>query len=380
MASTNPLPIQAALSETDRINWLRLCRSENVGPITFYQVLNHFGSVSTAIEQIPEMANRGGRKNPIQILSIMEAEREYFAHKKSGAHLLTCLDPTYPHALLSLTDAPPVLSAFGRTELLNNRALAVVGSRNASLNGKRFAEQISKDLGEQGWVITSGLARGIDSHAHKGSLPTGTIAVLAGGADHIYPPENQALYDAIKEKGVILSEAPLGDAPKSHFFPRRNRVISGLSTGVLVVEAAIKSGSLITARYALEQGREVFAVPGSPYDPRCRGTNSLISQGATLVQSIEDIIEGVIQHLPKGVFQEETALYEPQSKKIFSEQVTDTKRKQVEENLSHAPVGLDELARQCQICTEELLCIILELELAGRISRSPGNEIALITP
>ncbi len=379
MVKPHSLAIDPPITEIQRLQWLRLARSENIGPITFYQLIHHFGSVADALENIPEMAQKGGRKKSIEILSAHEAEKEYFAHQRAGAHLLTSLDPDYPSALRSLPDAPPILSVLGRKELLARRSIAIVGSRNASLNGKRFAEDIAKSLGFAGWVITSGLARGIDTQAHKGSLATGTVAVLAGGVDHVYPPENQNLYDAIKSQGVIISESPIGTSPKSHYFPRRNRVISGLSTGVLVVEAAIKSGSLITARYALEQGREVFAVPGSPYDPRCRGTNSLIAQGATLVQSVDDIVSGVIQSLPTGTLHEPLTEYQTESRKIISSEVTDKKRKQVEENLSYTPVGVDELARQCQICTEELLCIILELELAGRITRTSGNQVALIT-
>jgi len=379
LANASPKVYSTPTTDADRLDWLRLARSENVGPITFYQLLNHFGSVKNALENLADMATKGGKANPIHVISLAEAEKEYAAHMKAGAHLLTALDSNYPRLLASLPDAPPVLSVFGDPNILGKRSLAVVGSRNASLNGKRFAESISKELGQHGWIITSGLARGIDTHAHKGSLPTGTIAVLAGGVDHIYPPENQVLYDAIKEKGAIISEAPFGATPKSHFFPRRNRLISGLSTGVIVVEAAYKSGSLITARYALEQGREVFAVPGSPYDPRCRGTNSLIAQGATLVQCVQDITDGVIHHLPKGTLQEATASYEDKPRINNFAEVTDKQRQLVEENLSHSPVGLDELARQCQICTEELLCIILELEMAGKIERSSGNQIALIT-
>jgi DNA processing protein len=380
LANTSTRQFNAPVDESERLDWLRLARSENVGPVTFYQLLNHFGSVKVALENLPELASRGGKANPIKVISQAEAEQEYVSHTKAGAHLLTSLDHNYPRSLASLPDAPPILSVLGDPDLLSKRSLAVVGSRNASLNGKRFAESISKDLGLQGWVIASGLARGIDTHAHKGSLPTGTIAVVAGGVDHIYPPENQVLYEAIKEKGAIVSEAPYGATPKAHFFPRRNRLISGLSTGVIVVEAAYKSGSLITARYALEQGREVFAVPGSPYDPRCRGTNSLIAQGATLVQSVQDILEGVIQHLPKGTLQEYAAPYEVETIINNLTEVTDKQRLSVEENLSHTPLGLDELARQCQICTEELLCIILELEMAGKVLRTSGNQIALITP
>jgi len=379
LANPSPLKFAAPSSDAERLDWLRLARSENVGPVTFYQLLNRYGSVKNALENLQDLAARGGKTKPIQILNQADAESEYRAHEKAGAHLLMSLDPQYPRSLASLCDAPPVLSIFGDVDLLSKRSLAVVGSRNASLNGKRFAESLSKDLGQQGWVISSGLARGIDTHAHKGSLPTGTIAVVAGGVDHIYPPENKVLYDAIKEKGAIVSESPFGASPKAHFFPRRNRLISGLSTGVIVVEAAYKSGSLITARFALEQGREVFAVPGSPYDPRCRGTNSLIAQGATLIQGVQDVIDGVIQHLPKGMLQEESAPFDDEPIINNFTEVTDKQRFVVEENLSHAPVGLDELSRQCQICTEELLCIILELEIAGRVVRSAGNQVALIT-
>jgi DNA processing protein len=379
LANVNPKPHAPPTSESERLEWLRLARSENVGPVTFYELLNHFGSVRNALENLNELASRGGKSKPIEILSLKEAEQEYAMHIKRGAHLLTALDANYPRSLASLPDAPPVLSVFGDPAILSKRSLAVVGSRNASLNGKRFAETISRDLGQHGWVIASGLARGIDTHAHKGSLPTGTIAVVAGGVDHIYPPENQVLYEAIKEKGAIISEAPFGCTPKAHFFPRRNRLISGLSTGVIVVEAAYKSGSLITARNALEQGREVFAVPGSPYDPRCRGTNSLIAQGATLIQGVQDVIDGVMHHLPKGTLHEDVVPYEEEPRINNFSEVTDKQRQLVEENLSHTPSGLDELARQCQICTEELLCIILELEMAGRVIRTPGNQIALIT-
>lgn len=378
LANASAVKFTAPNTDQERLDWLRLARSENIGPITFYQLLNRFGTATNALENIDELAAKGGKHKPINIISPAEAEAEYRAHQKAGGHLITALDAAYPKMLAGLNDAPPVLSVLGNLDLLSKRSLAVVGSRNASLNGKRFAENLSKDLGAQGWIITSGLARGIDTHAHKGSLPTGTIAVVAGGVDHIYPPENEVLYEAIKEKGAIVSESPMGTNPKSHYFPRRNRLISGLSTGVIVVEAAYKSGSLITARFALEQGREVFAVPGSPYDPRCRGTNSLIAQGATLIQSVQDVVEGVIQHLPMGTLQEESIPYSDEIINNNFVEVTDKQRQSVEENLSHTPVGVDELARQCHICTEELLCIILELEIAGRVIRTAGNQVALI--
>lgn len=365
------------ISEKDKLNWLRLARSENIGPITFYQLLDYFGSVEAALENIPDMASRGGRKRPIQILSLSDAEKEYEAHNKAGAYLLTSLDPAYPTAFTTLMDAPPVLSVFGDIHLLNRRQIGIVGARNASMNGKRFAEKLAKELGDNGWIITSGLARGIDTYSHKGALPTGTIAVVAGGADDIYPPENKLLYEAIKNTGAVVSEAPFGATPKAHFFPRRNRIISGLSSGVVVVEAAQKSGSLITARFALEQGREVFAVPGSPFDPRHRGCNDLIAQGATLIQSVDDVIEGVIQHLPTGTLHESPLNYENKIQAPQSIEIHESSRKTVLENLSYAPIGVDELARQCQICTEEVLCILLELELAGKVERSPGHRIAL---
>lgn len=377
MVNANLARIQPQIDEAERLAWLRLARSENVGPITFTQLLEHFGSAQRALENLQDLAAKGGRTRPILITSLEDAEKEYRAHQKAKVHLLLAKDPFYPAALATLADAPPVLSVLGDCDLLTKHSLAIVGARNASLNGKRFAETLAQDLGQHGWIITSGLARGIDTHAHKGALPTGTVAVLAGGVDHVYPPENQALYDAIKEKGAIISEAPFGTTPKSHFFPRRNRIISGLSAGVIVVEAAEKSGSLITARNALEQGREVFAVPGSPYDPRHRGCNALIKQGATLVQGVEDVLKEISSHRLKETLSEmlEPVLKAPQTKKAI--EVTHHHRFNVEENLSPIPVGLDELARQCQICPEELLCIILELELAGKVIRCAGNKVAL---
>ena len=281
---------QRNLNPAERLDWLRLIRSENVGPITFYQLLARFGSAEAALAALPEVARRGGRSRPLAIGSRAAAERELAALAQAGGRLLAWGEPEYPQALAAVDDAPPLISVKGSTHLLARRAVAVVGARNASANGRRFARDIALQLGQNGLLVVSGLARGIDAAAHVGALPTGTAAVLAGGIDKVYPEENRALHDEIAERGVLLAELPVGTEPQARHFPRRNRIISGASLGVLVVEAATRSGSLITARFALEQGREVFAVPGSPLDPRCHGTNDLIRNGATLVEGAGDIL------------------------------------------------------------------------------------------
>ena len=261
---------------------------------------------------------------------------------------------------------------------MSKPCIAVVGARNASLNSKRFTETIAGELGYAGWIVVSGLARGIDTCAHKGALATGTIAVLAGGIDHIYPEENTKLYHAIAKDGLVLSEAPFGAQPQPHFFPRRNRIISGLCQGVLVIEAAQRSGSLITANSALEQGREVFAVPGSPLDPRSKGTNSLIQQGAILVQSAEDILKEL--NTTKMIKPAKTTCTTPKNEDFLptGSENLDATCKKILENLSTTAVTLDELTRQCCISPEQVLWGTLELELAGKAQRLPGNQIALL--
>ncbi|MFZ1414440.1 MAG: DNA-processing protein DprA, partial [Defluviicoccus sp.] len=277
------------LTETERIDWVRLIRSEHVGPVTFRRLLQRYRTAAAALAALPQLARQGGRGG-VRIPSPEEAADEIARLARAGGRLLFSADPDYPPLLRALEDAPPVLSLIGDGALLVRDSVAIVGSRNASLNGLRFAEQLARDLGAQGFVVVSGLARGIDAAAHQGALASGTVAVLAGGVDVIYPPGNTDLYHAIAAEGAIVAEMQAGMPPQARHFPRRNRLISGLSLGIVVIEANLHSGSLITARCALDQGRDVFAVPGSPLDPRARGCNDLIRQGAVLTESASDVL------------------------------------------------------------------------------------------
>src|SRR5882672_1226821 len=278
------------LSPETKLDWLRLIRSDNVGPRTFRALINHYGGARAALAALPNLARRGGASGPARICSHDEAERELEAATSRGVSFLALAEPEYPQRLAMIDDAPPLLAMRGKLPVLALPMVAIVGARNASAAGMRFAERLARDLGAAGFAITSGLARGIDGAAHRASLGTGTIAALAGGHDQIYPPEHGSLAEAIVTEGALVSEMPMGWEPRARDFPRRNRLISGLAAGVVIVEAAKRSGSLITARMALEQGREVFAVPGSPLDPRAEGTNSLLKQGATLVTEAQDVI------------------------------------------------------------------------------------------
>jgi DNA processing protein len=273
-----------ALNPQERLDWLRLARTETVGPVTFYALLRRFGSARAALEALPRLSR------PVAAMSRRDAEAELAALDRLGAVILCWGEPDYPATLAAVEDAPPVLTVLGNPALLQAPMVAVVGARNASANGRRIANELAAGLGEAGVVVVSGMARGIDAAAHLGALDSGSAAVDAGGADIVYPEENRGLYDALVERGVVVAELPLGTEPQARHFPRRNRIISGMARGVVVVEAAAKSGSLITARFALEQGREVFAVPGSPLDPRCRGCNDLLRNGATLTETAADIL------------------------------------------------------------------------------------------
>jgi DNA processing protein len=372
-------PASRALNPAERLDWLRLLRTENVGPVTFYQLLQRFGSAAVALEALPSIARKGGRSAGISICSRSDAQRELAALDKAGGRLVAWGEPDYPPALAAVDDAPPLLSVVGDGRLLQRRAIAVVGARNASANGRRFARDIAADLGRSGFLVVSGLARGIDAAAHQGALESGTAAVVAGGVDVVYPEENRQLHEAIAEHGVIVAELPVGTEPQARHFPRRNRIISGISLGVLVVEAALKSGSLITARFALEQGREVFAVPGSPLDPRARGANDLIRGGATLVEGVEDVVSALGGQLtdPRRL-----AFTRPVSTPLTdgtnSENQTDAARAKVLEGLGPSPVLVDELVRQCQLSPGIVATILLELELAGRLERQPGNRVTLL--
>src|SRR5947209_8317931 len=278
------------LSDEERIDWLRLIRCDNIGPRTFKTLLNNFGSASAALDALPMLARRGGAARPLRICSRADAEREIETAARLGATFVASGQPAYPHRLAAIDDAPPLLAVRGNLATLTRPMIAIVGSRNASAAGLKVAERLARELGEAGFAIASGLARGIDAAAHRATLVTGTVAVLAGGHDRIYPEHHTELLEAVLREGAAITEMPFGWEPRAQDFPRRNRLISGLSLGVIIVEAAKRSGSLITARYALEQGREVFAVPGSPIDPRAEGTNGLLKQGATLVTEAADVI------------------------------------------------------------------------------------------
>src|SRR5215468_3608594 len=291
----------AGLSDAERLNRLRLIRSDNIGPRTFRALLRHCGDAATALARLPELARRGGAARPGRICSQDDARAELEACKRLGVSLVAPGEAFYPPRLAMIDDAPPLLAVRGKLETLMRPMIAIVGSRNASGAGLKFALSLARDLADAGFVIISGLARGIDQAAHRSSLAGGTVAVLAGGQDRIYPPEHEDLLFALLERGAAISEMPLGHVARAHDFPRRNRLISGACLGVVVVEAAQRSGSLITARMAAEQGREVFAVPGSPLDPRAAGTNDLIKQGATLVTEAADVIEAVAPIMERPV-------------------------------------------------------------------------------
>jgi DNA processing protein len=278
------------LTDEERLDWLRLIRSDHVGPRTFRALVNHFGSVGEALAALPDLARRGGARGPIKVATRSEAERELAAAARLGVTYVALCEPDYPVRLQAIDDAPPLIAVRGKRAALAIPMVGIVGSRNASAAGMKFAQRVAHDLGEAGFAIVSDLARGIDAAAHRAALPTGTIAVLAGGHERVYPPEHAELALALLANGAAVSEMPLGWEPRAHDFPRRNRLISGCALGVIVIEAAKRSGSLITARFALEQGREVFAVPGSPLDPRAEGTNGLLKQGATPVTEAADVI------------------------------------------------------------------------------------------
>jgi len=375
--------LPSPLSDQEKIARICLYRSQNVGPVTYRNLIKRYKTAIIALEALPDLANRGGLRAPLKLYSKEKVHQELKAHEKLGARLVIEGEKDYPKALRDLNEAPPVLSIHGNPTLFKRPGIAVVGARNCSLNGKKMVQQLAESLGQEGYTIISGLARGIDGQAHQSSLATGTIAVIAGGIDKIYPPEHEALFARIKEQGVIIAESIIGTEPQSTLFPRRNRLISGLSQGVIVVEAALQSGSLITARYAAEQNRDVFVVPGSPMDPRYRGSNALIRNGATLVTKAQDILDALNepyrQIMKEAVFEQEQAdeqnnyleeLIEPDSKtaKDLYKKITD--------HLSSAPIFLDELIRECSYSSSIVLSALLELELAGKITRHPGNKIS----
>lgn len=354
-----------------------MSRSENVGPVTFARLLERFGTAGAALDALPDLARRGGRGAPITILTKAAAEREIEAHERLGARLLARVEPSYPQALAVLPDAPPLISVRGQASLLNRPAIAVVGARNASANGRRLARDLAAALGTAGLVVVSGMARGIDTAAHEGAMATGTVCVLAGGVDVVYPPENGPLYGAALERGALVAEMPVGTTPQASHFPRRNRVISGMAMGVVVVEATLRSGSLITARLALDQGREVFAVPGSPLDPRSSGPNNLIRQGATLVEGADDVLGVLGPMLIRPLSEPSSQPFASAPQGGIDESEVEKALALVVEALGPSPVAVDEIIRQCQLSPSVMSMVLLELELAGRLDRHPGNQVSL---
>ena len=363
------------LSDEQRLDWLRLIRSDNVGPRTFRALINHYGGARSALSALPDLARRGGAKGPARISSREDAAREVKAATALGVSFVALGEPDYPRRLQMIDDAPPLLAVRGNVAALGLPAVAIVGARNASAAGVRFAERhASRDLGAAGLAVVSGLARGIDAAAHRASLATGTIAVLAGGHDRLYPSEHAELAQAILAQGALVSEMPFGHEPRARDFPRRNRLISGVCAGVVVVEAARRSGSLITARFGLEQGREVFAVPGSPLDPRTEGSNDLIKQGATLVTEAADVIAVLrpILGAPVELRAEEPGAPAPPSEPGAGE------RARIVELLGPTPVPIDDLVRLSGSSPAVVRVVLLELELAGRLERHGGALVSLL--
>ncbi|WMT85352.1 DNA-processing protein DprA [Pelagibacterium sp. 26DY04] len=367
---------RSILSPAQRVSWLRLIRADNVGPATFRTLINRFGSADAALDALPHLAQRGGGRH-IRIPTLAEAEDEIARTEAIGARLISTNDPDYPPHLRHIPGPPPVLTVMGGNALTNKRTVGIVGARNASAAGRRMAQLLATDLGRQGYAIISGLARGIDAAAHQASLETGTVAVMAGGLDHIYPSENLGLAQAIVDAGgTLLTEMPLGWEPRARDFPRRNRLVAGISLGVVIVEAAKRSGSLITARLALEQNREVFAVPGSPLDPRAEGGNHLIQQGARLVTGAHDIVAELTHADPARLPLFEAEDFDAAPASIIADPSEDD-RSRLLTALSHAPTAADMLIEATGISAPVMQILLLELELAGRIERSPGQLFAL---
>jgi DNA processing protein len=363
------------LTDEQRIDWLRLIRSDNVGPRTFRMLVNHYGGARAAIDALPELAQRGGAPRPARVMAREDAEREFAASTRRGIRLIALGEPDYPQRLRMIDDPPPLIGVRGKIAVLASHMVALVGSRNASAAGAKFAERIAHELGASGFVIVSGLARGIDAAAHRASLPSGTVAVLAGGHDHVYPPEHENLLEEILANGAGLAEMPLGWEPRGRDFPRRNRLISGLSLGVVIVEAARRSGSLITARMALEQGREVFAVPGSPLDPRAEGTNGLLKQGATLVTEAADVLAVLRPILGQRI---DLPAEEPERGPPPLREPEASERERIVALLGPTPVGIDDLVRLSRASPAIVRTVLLELELAGRLERHGGGLVSLL--
>ncbi|MBX3570867.1 MAG: DNA-processing protein DprA [Mesorhizobium sp.] len=364
------------LSDRQRLNWLRLIRTDNIGPATFRDLINRFGSAETAIEMLPELARQGGGIRLPRVPSVAEAEAEAEQARKAGARFVAIGEPDYPAMLRRVENPPPLIAVKGNADVFVLPPVAIVGARNASLAGIRFARMLASDLGREGFAIVSGLARGIDTAAHEGSLSTGGIAVLAGGLDRPYPPENADLMETLTANGAAVSEMPFGWEPRARDFPRRNRIIAGLSLGLVVVEAALRSGSLISARMAGDLGRLVFAVPGSPLDPRAAGTNGLLKDGATLVTEARDVIEAISPQIGRPAGEPDT--FEEPPDFTATPPPGDSDRERVIEALGPVPTGVDEIIRHTGLHPAQVFMILLELDLAGRLERHAGGQVSLL--
>ena len=364
------------LSEAQRRDWLRLLRSENVGPATFRQLVNRFGSAAEALRSLPDLSRRGGLARQITIPSQSDIDREMAAAKRAGARYVAHGEPGYPPRISHIDQAPPLLCVSGEPAICERAMVAIVGARNASAGGRQLARTFARELGEAGIAVVSGLALGVDSAAHEASLDTGTVAVLAGGIDRIYPEQHVPLAQRILANGLLVTEMPPGHTPRGRDFPRRNRIISGCSLGVVVIEAAERSGSLITARFALEQNREVFAVPGSPLDPRSAGTNRLIRDGAVLTARTQDILEAIAP-IAAHARSFDSGAEDSAEAAWVSMEADETLAESLAGLLSPAPTEIDALIRETGATAAQILGALLEMELAGRAVRHSGNRFSL---
>ncbi len=375
--NSGPVSGPRLLGDRQRLNWLRLIRTDNVGPATFRDLINRFGSAEKALERLPDLIRAGGAARVPKICGIEDAETELAGVARLGARLIAMGEPDYPPLLRMMDHPPPLVTVLGEPAVFALPPVAIVGARNASLAGIKLARTIAAELGREGYAVVSGLARGIDTAAHEGSLSTGTVAVLAGGIDRPYPPENLALLDEITRRGgAAISEMPLGWEPRARDFPRRNRIIAGLSHGLVVVEAALRSGSLISARLAADMGRLVFAVPGSPLDPRAAGTNGLLKDGATLVTEARDILEQIAPLIGAPIPQV-SSLEEPPDF-AATPQPDDSDRARVVECLGATPTAIDEIIRHTGLHPAQVFMVLLELDLAGRLERHAGGTVSLL--
>lgn len=372
-----------SINKAEKTAWLRLARTPKIGPRLLNQLVTRFGSAGNVIERFKEISSFHSSLKNCVLCPEEHIAKELLQCDILGASLYTLTEPEYPEWLRHIPAPPAVITVLGNVALLKRPAIAIVGARNASLNGRHLAKQIASELGQHQWVIVSGLARGIDTEAHKGGLETGTVAVMAGGINYIYPKENCNLYTQIKHNGAIITEQPIGMPALAQHFPLRNRIVSGLSRGVLVIEATLRSGSLITARYALEQGREVFAVPGSPLDPRSQGPNSLLKEGAILTESAKDVMEAFAYASERQQNSCSSNSSVPEKSPSSLEACLRTEdldriRDEIIYQLGPHPVSIDEIITVSNVAPSIVLTILLEFELAGKLERHPGNKVSFI--